>query len=98
MTNDLKQRLREGVRDTGVLIATAAEVNARMYEAADRIEQLESEAAGYRWLRDRIGVTPDKYSADGAYVWIPGGSSKINDEDRRKTDAAILGAIAKGKN
>ena len=61
-----------------------------------RIEQLEKDAACYRWLRDRIGVTADN-SKVGAYVWIPGGSSKLDDDDKRKTDAAILRAIAKAK-
>ena len=48
-------------------------------------------------LRDRIGVTADNGCSAGAYIWLPVGNSKINDEDRRNTDTAILGAIAKGE-
>ena len=62
-----------------------------------RIEQLEKDAACYRWLRDRIGVTTDIGCAAGAYVWMPGGGTRLDEEDKRETDAAILRAIAKAK-
>ena len=58
--NTLVERLREGIADTGVLIKSAANVNATMYEAADLIEEqqasikeLEKDAARYQYLRSR---------------------------------------------
>ena len=42
---DLVERLREGVRDTGTMINTAATVNRTMADAADEIERLQAENA-----------------------------------------------------
>lgn len=85
MTDDLKQRLREGVRDTGVMIATAAEGNARMYEAADRIEQLEAE-------RDELMACLNLI-----YSWANNWDSEfMNDPDWINTDyPRIQAALAK---